>query len=514
MEGKRETAFYMTRSKIWSFVKKNWLIWTITVLGIAVVAPPVLLGLVILNAFFALALVCLQLSSLFVKSRSHKSLIKYSDKGWEPFVSIHLACHNESLKVVRKTLNALAHLDYRNYEVLIIDNNTTDPKLWKPLEEYCAQLGEKFRFFHFEHLDGFKAGALNVALSHMNPSTDIIALVDADYIVNSSFVKDSIPYFQDPDVALVQYPQDYSTINHRNQALGLEYRSFFTNLLRQADSWEAVTMTGVMGLLRADLFQKGLRWNEKCITEDAEVGVQLYQLGLQGIFMDRSMGQGLMPFDYFSLWRQRQRWVFGNMQILLRQGWKILFNQKLSWRQRWSLLAQLTAWFHPNLIPIIALIVSLVLLSARPSQFLVGAAWVSMGTLLLFLFGKGLYFVGALYRARCLTWHLWWETLLTHFGLSGVMSTAWLRALLIPALPFHRTNKDPEAGTTRVVRTEIVWASGLLLVGALAAIRTGNILLPLFAIVLGLFFVAAARKLQFELNATRELTIERGYAAE
>ena len=66
----------------------------------------------------------------------------------QPFVSIHLACYNEPPEMVMITLDSLAALDYANYEVLVIDNNTKDPAIWQPVQAYCEKLGKHFRFFH------------------------------------------------------------------------------------------------------------------------------------------------------------------------------------------------------------------------------------------------------------------------------------------------------------------------------------------------------------------------------
>ncbi len=65
-----------------------------------------------------------------------------------PKVSIHVAICNEPPHMVRRTLDALAALDYPDFEVLVIDNNTTNPTLWEPVAEHCARLGCRFRFFH------------------------------------------------------------------------------------------------------------------------------------------------------------------------------------------------------------------------------------------------------------------------------------------------------------------------------------------------------------------------------
>ena len=60
--------------------------------------------------------------------------------------------------MVINTLNALARLDYDNYEVIVLDNNTKDPAVWEPVAAHCASLGERFRFFHFDNIKGLQSG--------------------------------------------------------------------------------------------------------------------------------------------------------------------------------------------------------------------------------------------------------------------------------------------------------------------------------------------------------------------
>src|SRR5512137_1228435 len=70
--------------------------------------------------------------------------------GFQPMVSLHLPAYDEPPEVVEATLRALAALDYPNYEVLVIDNNTPDEKTWQPVEELCHALGPRFRFIHLD----------------------------------------------------------------------------------------------------------------------------------------------------------------------------------------------------------------------------------------------------------------------------------------------------------------------------------------------------------------------------
>ena len=58
-----------------------------------------------------------------------------------PKVSIHVPAYNEPPQMLIETLDALARLDYPNYEVIVIDNNTKDEAAWRPVEQHCARLG-------------------------------------------------------------------------------------------------------------------------------------------------------------------------------------------------------------------------------------------------------------------------------------------------------------------------------------------------------------------------------------
>src|SRR5262249_51191133 len=64
-----------------------------------------------------------------------------------PKVSVHVPAYNEPPDMLIETLDALARMDYPDFEVLVIDNNTKDEAVWRPVEAHCARLGPRFRFF-------------------------------------------------------------------------------------------------------------------------------------------------------------------------------------------------------------------------------------------------------------------------------------------------------------------------------------------------------------------------------
>ena len=172
-------------------------------------------------------------------------------RSW-PKVSIHLPTHNEPPQMVIQTLNALARLDYPSFEVIVLDNNTADESLWKPVQAHCMSLGHHFRFFHFENMKGFKAGALNKALDLTAADAEHIAVIDSDYQVSPEWLKTVVPALSDPKVAVVQAPQDYRDA-HESLFKTLcyeEYTSFFHVGMIERNEHNAVIQHGTMCIVR------------------------------------------------------------------------------------------------------------------------------------------------------------------------------------------------------------------------------------------------------------------------
>ncbi len=265
-----------------------------------------------------------------------------------PKVSIHVATYNEPPAMVIETLNALARLDYPDYEVLLIDNNTRDPALWQPVEGHCAQLGPRFRFFHVDRLSGFKAGALNFALRHTAPDAGIVAVVDSDYTVEPTWLRDLVPQFAHEKTAIVQAPQDYRDAgqNPFKAMCYQEYQGFFRIGMVTRNDRNAIIQHGTMTLIRRSALEATGAWGEWCITEDAELGLRLFEHGLEAVYTPRSYGKGFTPDTFIDYKKQRYRWVYGAMQILRRNA-RELFSAEtggLSAGQRYHFLAGWLPW--------------------------------------------------------------------------------------------------------------------------------------------------------------------------
>ena len=177
--------------------------------------------------------------------------------------------------MLKATLDAVARLQYPNFECVVVINNTPDPAYWLPIEEHCRTLGERFKFVNADNLAGFKAGALRLALAHTAPDAEIIGVIDADYVVHPDWLKDLVPAFADPQVGIVQAPQDHRdgdrTLMHH--AMNGEYAGFFDIGMVQRNEANAIIAHGTMCLMRRAAIDAAGGWSSDTICEDTDLGL-------------------------------------------------------------------------------------------------------------------------------------------------------------------------------------------------------------------------------------------------
>ncbi len=280
-----------------------------------------------------------------------------------PRVSIHVPTYNEPPQMVIETLNALSRLDYDDYEVILLDNNTPDPQVWRPVEAHCRALdstagGPHFRFFHFDGVKGFKAGALNRALALTDPAATHIGVIDSDYQVQPFWLRRAMPYFASPSIALVQGPQDYRDHADNNfKAMAYEeYRGFFHIGMIERNEHNAIIQHGTMTLVSKPALEEVGGWAEWCITEDTELGLKLFEAGFEAAYIPQRMGAGLEPDTLEAFMSQRYRWVYGAMRILKRHAGAIFLGRSaLSWEQRYQFLSGWLPWISDGLGMVVTL---------------------------------------------------------------------------------------------------------------------------------------------------------------
>ncbi len=268
-----------------------------------------------------------------------------------PFVSLQVPAYNEPPEMVIETLTQLRRLDYPNYEIIAIDDNTEDEATWRPVEAWCAE--HDVKFVHLEDWPGYKSGALNYALREItDPRAELIGVVDADYHLEPDFLARCAPMFADESVGFVQAPQDYRDWEHAPfyRRLYYSYSYFFAVSQPSRNERDGAIFAGTMGLIRRSALEAVGGWDEWCITEDAELSLRLLRAGYSGLHIDRSFGRGVMPLTFEALKGQRFRWCFGGIQIL-RRNWRFLLpgrktaDNQMTLGQRWAYFSGALQWY-------------------------------------------------------------------------------------------------------------------------------------------------------------------------
>ena len=280
-----------------------------------------------------------------------------------PKVSIHVPAYFEPPDMLIQTLDAVSRLDYPNFECVVIINNTPDPEFWQPIQDHCRLLGERFKFINAEKVEGFKAGALRIAMARTAVDAEIIGVIDADYVVEPDWLKDLVPVFADPRVGLVQAPQDHRDGDRSlmHYIMNGEYAGFFDIGMVQRNEVNAIIVHGTMCLIRRTAMEMAGGWAGDTICEDTDLGLGIIEHGWLTHYTNHRYGHGLLPDTYEAFKKQRHRWAYGGFQIVKKHWRRFLPGaSRLSPDQRREFALGWLNWLGAESIGVVVAILNLI----------------------------------------------------------------------------------------------------------------------------------------------------------
>jgi cellulose synthase/poly-beta-1,6-N-acetylglucosamine synthase-like glycosyltransferase/exo-beta-1,3-glucanase (GH17 family) len=395
-----------------------------------------------------------------------------------PKVSIHIPAYFEPPEMLKATLDAVAALDYPNFECVVIINNTPDPAFWQPIQDHCRALGERFKFINAEKVKGFKAGALRIAMERTAADAEIIGVIDADYVVGPDWLKDLVPVFADPRVGLVQAPQEHRDGDRSlmHYMMNGEYAGFFDIGMVQRNEENAIIVHGTMCLIRRAAMDMAGGWAGDTICEDTDLGLAIIEHGWLTHYTNYRYGHGLLPDTYEAFKKQRHRWAYGGFQIVKKHWRRFLPGaSRLSPDQKREFSLGWLNWLGAESIGVVVALLNLIWVPivafadiAIPDRILtlpIMAAFVV--TLAHFLI---------LYRLRVpVKWGQMLGAMIAAMSVQWTVSRAVAQGLITEHLPFARTSKG---GLSRMsIEFQAFWEAVigvLLIVGAVVLVVTNN----------------------------------------
>jgi hypothetical protein len=223
-----------------------------------------------------------------------------------------------------------------------------------------------------------------------------------------------------------------------------EYRGFFHIGMVTRNERNAIIQHGTMTMIRRRPLEDGGGWAEWCITEDAELGLRLFEEGYKALYIPATYGRGLIPDTFADFKKQRHRWAYGAVRILLAHRRELLGlkRTKLTTGQRWHFWAGWLPWFADgfNLLFNFAALAWSVAMVLYPHQ--VTPPYMTIALVPLVLFGFKMIKSFVLYRRRVdASFRQSAAAGLAGLGLSHTIARATAAGLLSGKLAFFRTPK-------------------------------------------------------------------------
>jgi cellulose synthase/poly-beta-1,6-N-acetylglucosamine synthase-like glycosyltransferase len=296
--------------------------------------------------------------ALAQKVRARKRQVIGAGTAFDPFISVIVPAYMEE-RVIAKTIRSLLASDYQNYEIIIVDDGSSDRTSEVVRDEFSTDA--RVRLFTIENSG--KAEALSVGLRHAKG--EVIIGLDADTMFDSQTILALARRFADPATgAVAGNAKVGNRINTLTRWQALEYITA-QNLDRRAfASLNCITVVpGAVGAWRRDLLERAGGFSSDTIAEDQDLTLRVRKLGYKIGYEETAIAWTEAPDTLKGLSKQRFRWSFGTLQCM----WKhkgALFNPRYG---SLGFIAMPNVWVFQIIFPLISPVMDLMMLWALVS---------------------------------------------------------------------------------------------------------------------------------------------------
>ncbi|MFB6263587.1 MAG: cellulose synthase family protein, partial [Bradymonadaceae bacterium] len=232
-----------------------------------------------------------------------------------------LPLYNERY-VVERLIRAVCNLNYPTdrLHIQVLDDSTDDTtEIARELVAEMRAEGFDIDLIHREDRTGYKAGALANGLERTE--SDFIAVFDADFVPDPDFLRDTIHYFNDGDVGMVQarwehINRDYSLLT-RAQAILLDGHFVLEHTARNR-SGRFFNFNGTAGIWRRATIEDAGGWSHDTLTEDLDLSYRAQLQGWDFVFLRDVTAPSELPVDMNAFKNQQHRWAKGSIQTALK----------------------------------------------------------------------------------------------------------------------------------------------------------------------------------------------------
>jgi cellulose synthase (UDP-forming) len=257
----------------------------------------------------------------------HKAIVGgYREHG--ETVDIFLPSCGEPLAVLNNTFHYVSRMAWHGPKrIYALDDSARD------------EVRELAGFYSFEYVvrpnpgEMKKAGNLTHALGIS--SGDFIAVIDADFAVRPEFLYETMPYFSDPAIGIVQTAQYFDVSNpafsYIQRYAGTLQEIFFKFIQPARDRYKAAICAGTNLVYRRSAVVAAGGFAQVPIGEDVHSGVKLWWAGYETRYLPLCLAKGVAPIDFPSLANQQARWCRSSMLLMVDEHFQ---EAPFNWKQR------------------------------------------------------------------------------------------------------------------------------------------------------------------------------------
>lgn len=315
-----------------------------------IIGPWIFFGviLLILLVIMALSFTEFVLAINYLKTRKKtKNKAEVVPKIFEklPKVTIQIPIYNEKY-VVERAIRSVADVNYPKalLQVQILDDSTDETvEISKSVAEEMQREGFDIELIHRTNRAGFKAGALRDAMPKV--TGEFIAIFDADFLVPSDFLMDTLPFFKDEKIGMVQ--TRWSHLNEKFSIL-TKIQSFFLDLHftvehtgRNAYGY-FINFNGTAGIWRKSCIIDAGGWTPDTLTEDLDLSYRAQMKDWKFKYREEITSPAELPAHMSGIKSQQFRWIKGGVQV----GKKLFLEfgrSSATFKQKWFGFAHIFA---------------------------------------------------------------------------------------------------------------------------------------------------------------------------
>lgn len=251
-----------------------------------------------------------------------------------PLVSIVVPCYNERLNVAR-TFGALADMHYANYEVIAVNDGSTDDT-----GHLLNELASGIPRMRVVHLASNQGKALALKSGALAARGEFLVCIDGDAILDHYAVTWIMSHFlESPRVGAVTGNPRVRTRSTLIGCLQVGEFSAIIGLLKRAQRiyGRIYTISGVIGAFRTLALCKVGYWSEDIMTEDIDISWRLQLAHWDIRFEPRALCWILMPETLRGFLKQRLRWAVGGGEAIKKYS-RLMFSWKS--RRMWGIYVE------------------------------------------------------------------------------------------------------------------------------------------------------------------------------